>query len=206
MSKEALPLFPLPLVLFPGVGIPLHIFEPRYRQMLADIMERDRRFGLLYSDPDESGPFMDEKGRVGTIAVIKKHQPLPDGRSLILVKGLDRFSILHEVSGEAPYYQARVVPFEDEPVKASERLVDRRKQSLNLLRTVLETLPHAPEALPSFDPEKELSFKLAAVARMDPAVQQEILEMRTETARLDELDPVFRFGVNRWREFGGAEA
>ena len=91
MNTSTLPLFPLSLVLFPGTVVPLHIFEPRYRQMVTDILEGDRRFGLLYHDPDEHGPFMNEPGRVGTVAVIRRYQPLPDGRSMIMVRGLDRF-------------------------------------------------------------------------------------------------------------------
>lgn len=203
---DSLPLFPLPVVLFPSVGIPLHVFEPRYRQMVTHVLSGDRRFGLIYHDPDESGPFLNEGGQVGTVALVEKHQPLPDGRSLILVRGLERFRILQEVSGEALYYQARTEPYLDDEVREEEALKARRKKSLDLFNTVLESLPHVPEALPSLDLENELSFKLAAMARMDPPAQQELLEMRSEWARLDSLDPVFRHSVRRWGQWGGPEA
>jgi ATP-dependent Lon protease len=102
MDAQRLPLFPLPIVLFPGTLIPLHIFEPRYRDMVADVLETDRRFGLIYHDPDRQGPFLSEEGRVGTVARIRRHQPLPDGRSLILVRGLERFRIESEAEGPSP--------------------------------------------------------------------------------------------------------
>ena len=206
MVRTPIPLFPLPVVLFPGTMIPLHIFEPRYREMLSTVLEGDRRFGLLYHDPDESGPFMNEAGQVGTVAEVKKHQALPDGRSLILIRGLNRFRIQEEVQTGSPYYQALVGPFEDTPAEDQERLVRRRENSLALFQKVLENLPHVPETLPSFNVEKELSFKLAAVARMDAFWQQELLELTDELARLDRLDPVFRFGIDKLWEGGKPEA
>lgn len=206
MATVPIPLFPLPVVLFPGTLIPLHIFELRYREMLTTIMEGDKRFGLLYHDPDESGPFMNEVGQVGTVAEVKKHQALQDGRSLILIRGLNRFQIREEVPGEVPYYQAHVDPFEDRPSMDEDRLVVRREKSLALFQQVLQNLAHVPETLPSFNVNRELSFKLAAVARMDTFWQQELLEMVDEEARLDRLDPVFRYGIDNLWEGGRPEA
>jgi Lon protease-like protein len=202
-----IPLFPLPLVLFPEALVPLHIFEPRYRQMLSDVLERDKRFGVLYHDPDHSGPFMNESGRVGTVAVIRRHQPLPDGRSMILVKGSQRFQIHQEVQSEVQYYEALVRPYADEPPpEAASGLVARRKRSLALFRNVLQTQPHVPDALPAFSVKKEISFRLAAVVRMDPFWQQELLELRKEEARLNRLDPIFQAGIERWWTEKGPEA
>jgi len=202
-----LPLFPLPVVLFPGTLVPLHIFEPRYRQMLKDILEGDKKFGLLYHDPDEFGPFLNEAGRVGTVALIRKHQPLPDGRSMIIVKGAERFRIREEIEGEALYYEALVDPYEDEPSPTgSEGLTRRRKRSLALFKNVLQTQPHVPDALPSFSIRREISFRLAAVVRMDPFWQQELLELRSEEERLNRLDPIFQAGIKRWWTERGPEA
>jgi len=207
MEPFRLPLFPLPLVLFPGTLVPLHIFEPRYREMVSDVMEGERRFGLLYHDPDASGPFLNEEGQVGTVALIRRHQPLPVGRSMILVRGADRFQISSEVTGEALYYEAMVRPFEDEPEQVvGPELVAKRKRSLALFKNVLQTQAHVPDAMPSFSVKRELSFRLAAVVRMDPFWQQELLEMRDEAARLDRLDPVFQAGIERWWADGRTEA
>jgi Lon protease-like protein len=206
METFRLPLFPLPVTLFPGTVLPLHIFEPRYRQMVEHVMKGDKRFGLLYHDPDESGPFLNEEGRVGTLAEIQRHQLLPDGRSLILVRGVTRFQIVWEVRGEALYYEAEVGIYEDLPPQDPEALYQQRKRSLGLFKNLLRTQAHAPDALPTFRLKEELSFKLAATVRMDPFWQQELLEMRDEAARLGRLDPVFLVGLERGWEEGGQEA
>lgn len=206
MEKTTLPLFPLPMVLFPGTVVPLHIFEPRYRQMVGDVLVGEKRFGLLYHDPDEQGPFMNEAGRVGTVAVIRRYQPIPGGRSMIMVRGTDRFQILSEFDGGTPYYQAVVGPYEDRPHPDPKLLVARRKRSLGLFKNVLQTQPHVPGALPTFSVRRELSFRLAAVVRMEPFWQRELLEIQDETARLDRLDPVFQAGIERWWENKGKEA
>jgi len=206
MNPVQLPLFPLPIILFPGTVLPLHIFEPRYRQMVEHVMEGDSRFGLLYHDPDEQGPFLNEEGRVGTVAEIRKHQLLPDGRSMILVRGLGRFQIMSEVQGEGLYYEATVAPYDDEVPGDPEVLIQQRKRSLRLFKSILRTQSHVPGALPKFKLNEELSFRLAAAVRMDPFWQQELLEMRNEGARLLRLDPVFLAGLERGWEAGGEEA
>src|SRR5690348_5320860 len=93
MSRE-LPIFPLPLVLSPGATQPLHIFEPRYRQLLADVLGDDRRFGVAYVAPP-AGPGLDpapQPGAVGFVALINAANALPDGRSNIVTVGERRFT------------------------------------------------------------------------------------------------------------------
>src|SRR3712207_6260894 len=86
-----LPLFPLPVVLFPGVPVPLHIFEPRYRRMLADVRASNSLFGLSFFDPAESGGERPAEGHVGCAAEVVEVQPQPDGRSNILAVGVARY-------------------------------------------------------------------------------------------------------------------
>src|SRR4029077_19761219 len=80
-SIKQLPLFPLPVVLFPGVPLPLLIFEPRYRQLLVDISVGNRLFGLSFFDPQNSPTDLPPIGHVGCVAEVSEVQPLPDGRS-----------------------------------------------------------------------------------------------------------------------------
>ena len=101
---------------------------------------------------------------------------------------------------------ARVEELVDEPPEDPEGLEKRRLRSLGLFQEVVKTRPHVPAALPSFRSDRELSFRLAASARMDPVMQQELLEMSREVDRLDRLDPVFRFGIGRLPYQGRAEA
>ena len=189
-----------------GTVLPLHIFEPRYRQMVEHVMERDNRFGLLYHDPDEQGPFLNEEGRIGTVAEIRKHTPLPEGRSMILVRGVGRFRTVSEVEGDALYYETTVAPYDDDISQDLELLLQQRKMSLRLFKSILHTQSHVPDALPRFKLKEELSFRLAAAVRMDPFWQQELLEMRNEGERLARLDPVFLAGLERGWEAGGEEA
>src|SRR2546422_11338209 len=94
MARE-LPIFPLPIVLFPGAPQPLHIFEPRYRQLLQDCLAADRRFGITYVEPDPT-PRADPSprtGDLGCVALIPSHQPLPDRRANLLTDGERRLGL-----------------------------------------------------------------------------------------------------------------
>lgn len=186
-----LPLFPLPVVLFPGALMPLHIFEPRYRQMAAHCLEGDKRFGLLYHDPDQHGPFRMEQGRIGCLAEILKFQPLPDGRSLILAGGIERFELEDGIESEALYYEGLVQEQPDTP-DIRPGLLERRRRSIRLLHQVVETLMEQPDAAPEIDERLETAFQLAQAIRVDAAWQQELLETRAERARLDQVDALLR--------------
>src|SRR4026209_3016345 len=87
-----LPLFPLPVVLFPGMPMPLHIFEPRYRKMLSDIRAGDNLFGLSsVAAPAPRGGEIPPAGHVGCVAEVTETQNLPDGRSNVLTVGVIRY-------------------------------------------------------------------------------------------------------------------
>jgi Lon protease-like protein len=193
IASRTLALFPLHVVLFPGATMPLHIFEPRYRQMVAHCLEGDRRFGLVYHDPDRQGPFLGEEGRVGCMANIARFQPLPDGRSLIVAEGEERFRVTGEMEVAEMYYAAEVAPLDPggDPAPATPA---RRDASLALFRAAVARLSERGETppLPEIDLERDASFQLAQVIRIDPAWQQQLLEIPGETARLDHLDEMLR--------------
>ena len=195
MPMRALPLFPLPLVLYPGATLPLHIFEPRYRQMVDDCLAGDREFGIVYHDSDERGPFLMEEGRVGTVARIEEHRALPDGRSLILVTGDRRFAIAREREMTELYYQADVVPYLDDTVPRLEAIRVARERTLELFTAVLEALGEEVDEMPDFDLNLDLSFQLAPAVQIDARWQQSFLELRWEAARLERLDAVFQAAV-----------
>ena len=186
-----LPLFPLPVVLLPGTPLPLHIFEPRYRRLVTDCLERGAPFGIVYHDPDVHGPFLLEAGRVGTEARIEAHDPLPDGRSLILVRGGERFAIREGLDSETPYYEALVEPYGDvQPHGAA--IPERRARSLALLETAVLAMGGASAEVPVLAPGSEASFPLARCLQIAPAWLQSLLELRSERERLERLDAIFR--------------
>jgi Lon protease-like protein len=191
-SRYRLGLFPLPLVLLPGAAMPLHIFEPRYRELVSDCLESDSGFGMVYHDWDRQGPFLSEEGRIGCVARIRRHQALDDGRSVILVEGMDRFRISDGLESESSYFEALVTPFGDDAVKDEDALVARRRESILLFRSVIASLPKAPDDLPGLAPEDEISFLLAQTIQIDPVWHQGLLELQDEAARLGLLDQLFR--------------
>lgn len=190
-----LPLFPLTAVLLPGALLPLHVFEARYRRMVAHCIESDRKFGLLYHDNDSMGPFLFEEDRVGTVAQIEKYHLLAEGRSLILVRGLERFRIRAELESEEPYYEAEVSPFTDRDAE-NQALLERRKRSMALLETLLSEMPDGPHDIPELDPEHEVSFRLASTIQADPAWQQTLLDSASEAERLESLDRVLAAAID----------
>jgi Lon protease-like protein len=174
--------------------------------MISRVMAGDGKFGILYHDPDETGPFMNEPGEVGTVAEVLKRQPLPGGRSLILVRGLQRFVTTEEVREGKPYYEACTALLEDLSPGDPNSLLRRRGRTLALFKALVQNLSHVPEDLPVLDVDRELSFPLAATVQMDAPTRQELLEMRLEAARLDRLDPILTLTLGRGWDGGQTEA
>lgn len=177
--------------------MPLHIFEPRYREMVSRCMDDDRRFGLIRHDPDELGPFLLEEGRVGTLAEIEEHQALPDGRSLILATGLQRFEIVKGLDQRELFYEADVRPYLDVTTPREDAMLSVREHTLALFNLVLHAMDEPPEDPPTFDMAQDLSFQLAPLVQIDSRWQQSFLELREETHRLERLDAVFQAALDR---------
>lgn len=178
-------------MLLPGAFVPLQIFEQRYRDLVVDVLAGDRRFGLVYHDWDERGPFLFEEGRVGCVAEIREHQPLDDGRSLIVAEGIERFRIIDAIESDALYFEALVGPYRDATAMDGGELASRRLESMGLFHSVVASLAERPDKLPELSPEGDVSFLLAQTIHVDPQWHQELLELQDETARLDRLDRVF---------------
>jgi Lon protease-like protein len=117
-ALAALPVFPLPRVaLFPRAILPLHVFEPRYRAMLADSLATHRCMALaLIRDDDDETPAI---ARVAGVGVVVRHEELPDGRSQILIRGLARVT-LDELPFVSPYRRARARVLVEQATPVSE--------------------------------------------------------------------------------------
>ncbi len=181
-----LPIFPLSVVLFPGTPLPLHIFEPRYRRMLADCLAGDRRFGIT---PTGATGEMPGPGTVGCTAEIRVNQELPDGRANIIVLGGDRFVVARVMAEELPYHVALVQPFQDEPgtdppAESTQRLRDLFSGYSTLLRQLNDVEPGEPD-LP--DDSLGLSFHVSAALEADPGVKQRLLAERSTARRVEAL-------------------
>ena len=199
-----LPLFPLPLVLFPGVPLPLHIFEPRYRQMLSDIRVTDSFFGLSYFDSNASEREIPPIGHVGCVAEVTETQPLPDGRSNILTIGVIRYRVEEYVERGDPYLVARVSFFEDEE-DDKETLSERSREvaetftriarAVRILNDERASLPDISDTEP-----QRLSFLVAAAMEIDAEVKQEMLELLSTSERLRRLSDLLARAVTNYEE------
>lgn len=195
MSTAAieLPLFPLNIVLFPGTIVPLHVFEPRYRQMIMDCQEEEKPFGIVLVKPGSE--FMNEEPHaIGTIAEIHNLQKLEDGGYDLMAIGVKRFRILSKHNGKA-YISGLVEPFDDqsEPALELKSLVQRAHQLfetyLNMLldaadeQEIHANLPEVPE---------DLSHFIAYFLEVEDDKKQEFLELTSTKQRLQEEIAILR--------------
>jgi Lon protease-like protein len=181
-----LPVFPLSVVLFPGTPLPLHIFEPRYRQMLTDCLEGDRRFGITPTGADREAP---DPGMVGCTAEVRVNQTMPDGRSNIVVLGGVRFVVGDLLEEALPYYVAIVQPFDDEPDSdpAPERadlLRETFTRYAGLVRELSDVEPAEAE-LP--EEPRPLSFHVSAGIDVEAGIKQRLLIERSTARRVEAL-------------------
>lgn len=199
-----LPLFPLPVVLFPGVPMPLHIFEPRYRRLLADVRAANNLFGLSYFDPAHAPAERPPVGHVGCAAEVVESQQLPDGRSNILTVGLVRYEVEAYVERGDPYLVGRVRFFEDDD--EDEQLLAARAGDVTTtfmriaraVRTINDERAALPD-LPEAGPER-LSFLVAAAMEIDSEIKQELLELRSGAERLKRLHDLLAQVVGGYEE------
>jgi Lon protease-like protein len=170
-----LPLFPLDVVLFPGTPLPLHIFEPRYKEMIAECRNLDRSFGVIRA-VDQG---LAEIGCTAEIVSVVKEYP--DGRLDIVTEGRKRFEVL-QVNEERSFLRAQVLILEDEPAAPSQSDTARAVQ----LHSEILTLAGATQDLSSAD-QSMLSFYLAGSLPLDLDFKQKLLALRSESQRITSL-------------------
>jgi Lon protease-like protein len=189
-----LPLFPLPdTVLFPGMPLPLHVFEPRYRKMVKDALGTHRTIGMVLLRP---GWEEDYEGRppiypVGCAGTIAQHERLEDGRYNIVLRARSRFRVLEEHEGE-PYRVASVETLSDETGDAA-ALDSLRKQ-------LLSTVARAAEGPKSLVLQGELPHELLVNALsqslgLHPVEKQSLLDCDTLEARYGRLIEIIEFHI-----------
>lgn len=185
-----LPLFVLPTVLFPGALMPLHVFEPKYRQMAARCIETDRLFGVLYHDSDE-GPFELLEDAVGCIAEILEFRPLPDGRSLMATRGTERFRVVDGIESDTMFTEALVEAWPDREGDTESRLTARRFRTSDLFHGAAARVGRSDDA-PRIDIDRDVSWQVAQAFSIEEGWRQHLLEIRSEIGRLDEIDRLLK--------------
>lgn len=195
-----LPLFPLHLVLFPGRSLPLHVFEPRYRQLLDDCLAADRRFGVVAIRAGQAEGGCAEIFEVGTVAEIESVTRLPDGRSDIVTRGIQRFRVNDFLPG-TPYLRADVELLGENGSGPDDRAYAR--QLRDLLVPYLTGLGAPDELLarlPS-DPN-ELAYLAAAAVQTEVPEQQRLLELDSTRRRLTTSLQLLRREASFMRHLG----
>lgn len=199
-----LPIFPLPVVLFPGVPLPLHIFEPRYRQMLTDIRLANNLFGVAYFDSSTAELDVPPAGHVGCVAEVTETQTFPDGRSNILTLGLIRYRIESYVERGDPYLVARVSYFEDDEddesmlTRSAREVAETFTRIAQAVRTLNDERTDLPD-ISNTEPQR-LSFLVAAAMEIDADVKQNLLELTSTSVRLERLREMLSLAVKSYEE------
>jgi Lon protease-like protein len=166
-----LPLFPLDVVLFPGTPLPLHIFEPRYKEMIGECLAQHRTFGVVRAV--EQG--LAEVGCTAEIVTVVKEYP--DGRLDLVTEGRQRFELLR-VTQERSFLQAEVLMIDDEPGTPDQAEAARAVELHSELLAIAGAKPNLPVEL------SVLSFHLAGSVPLDLDFKQRLLSLRSEPERL----------------------
>ncbi len=169
-----LALFPLDIVLFPGAPLPLHIFEPRYKEMVQECLEQKKPFGMVRANKDA----LAEVGCTAVIVnVLKKYD---DGRLDITAEGKQRFEIM-QLNQERSFLQGEVLFFDDEPSHVADTdvqtVVQLHQQLFEILGQETQTESKQPN----------VSFQLASELPVDLDFKQALLEMKSESERVTTL-------------------
>ncbi len=199
-----LPLFPLPLVLLPNELLPLHIFEPRFRQMLKDVALDKNMFGVSFFNPQETFIEKPAAGSVGCAAEVREAQTMPDGRSNILTVGIIRYRLIDYVDAGEPYLLGDVEFFEDEKEDAS-ALNPLADEVFTLFRRIAlaahklggerGTFPDVAQTEP-----EALSFLVTAAFNLEPDLKYQLLETRSTVERLERLKEILVQTVGKMEE------
>ena len=190
--SDLLPLFPLPnVVLFPNVFLPLHIFEPRYREMIGDALASDHLIGMVLLRP---GWDRDYEGRppiysVGCSGVLTHNERLPDGRYHLVVRGIERFRIVEE-DHALSYRRAVIEPLREQPLDAADRAAILRQRAKLESMLVPSQSNAADPRMPASMADEDLVNALAQYLDLEPLEKQALLEkpsLRTRAESLVEL-------------------
>ena len=191
-GRVELPLFPLNVVLFPGMPLPLHIFEERYKTMIGECLDNDSPFGIVLI---KEGPEVGEPAdpfTVGTTARIAQVERLEGGRMNIVTEGQRRFSIA-EITERVPHLKGLVEFMEEETGQPSEELVQQAGDLLgNYMQSVAGLRGRWVSRAKVPSDVQTLSYTIAHFLDLPTEVRQRLLEAASVQARLEEELPLLR--------------
>lgn len=215
-SPRALPLFPLDaVVLFPGTRVPLHVFEPRYRQMTRDVLAGDGWIGMIAVRPEHHHALAGSPPlyAVGCAGYVERWRELSEGRFHLVLAGRSRFRLLRELApdGRRLYRSAEVellgegdaAGCGDAPA-LRERVLELLEQTTRLRGGDARSERGTREELEGLD-AAQLANALAQSAPLSTAERQGLLEAEGPAARLERLEGALRFQLAALRETGSSD-
>jgi uncharacterized protein len=178
MLPLSIPIFPLPtVVFFPNVFLPLHIFEPRYREMVTDALAGDRLIGMVLLragwEPDYEGrPPVYPVGTAGIVTFSEEHS---DGRFNIVLRGFEKFRIIDEDHSRS-YRVARVEPLMEEPSERDRAVLRDERRRLEALLVPRPTGRGVDPQVPHAMADEDMVNALAQYLDLEPLEKQALLE------------------------------
>lgn len=178
MLPPTLAIFPLPnVVLFPNVFLPLHIFEPRYRALVADALAGDRIIGMVLLQPGYQARY---EGRppvypIGCAGLITHSESLSDGRYNIVLRGLEKFRIVSEDHSRA-YRLAQIEPVPEQVPESDRPIIRKQRQRLEALLAVAIERTGSDPKFPPAVADEDLVNALAQYLELEPLERQALLE------------------------------
>lgn len=200
--KQLLPLFPLDVVLFPGTPLPLHVFETRYKDLISECLDNKTRFGIVRAKAEQEGETEDEESPetdnteqeqeqeqaladVGcTAEIVAVTKTYPDGRMDIVAEGRERFEVL-DIDEQRSFLRAEVLYFDDEAGNTDAEAIARAVKLHGEILAIAGAKQSLPEEL------RQISFHLAGSLPLDLDFKQALLEMRSESKRIEAVITAF---------------
>jgi Lon protease-like protein len=197
-AMETLALFPLNTVLFPGQLLPLHIFEPRYKQMIGECIQHGRPFGVVLIRSGEEVGDQAEPNEVGTTAHIVQVEHAADERMNILCVGNARFRIA-ETFHDKPYLYGKIELWPWEPFAAGSADVERVQRQLDRYVQILAEMTDSKLEVELPSEPAALANVAASVLQIDSAEKQRLLTTFSIGQLLTDLSAVFQRELRAWQ-------
>jgi uncharacterized protein len=191
MTKRRISLFPIAgAILLPGMHLPLHIFEPRYRALVGDALARDRMIGMIQPSGDGKNP---DLFAIGCLGRIEDVEALEDGRYNIVLQGLQRFTVTNELDVKTPFRQAEAELWEEDELGEALSIAERAALEMES-RRFADSQGYAVDwnSVSQLD-DFSLVNAIAQIAPFDTAAKQALLEARGLAVRSELIIQLMEF-------------
>jgi uncharacterized protein len=191
MTKRRISLFPIAgAILLPGMHLPLHIFEPRYRSLVGDALARDRMIGMIQPSGDGKHP---DLFAIGCLGRIEDVEALEDGRYNIVLQGLQRFTVTNELDVKTPFRQAEAELWEEDELGEALSIAERAALEMES-RRFADSQGYAVDwnSVSQLD-DFSLVNAIAQIAPFDSAAKQALLEARGLAVRSELIIQLMEF-------------